>query len=888
MKPIYDSDGDIAIVGMAGLYPGARTIEKFWEHLSQGEDAAIEFSDEALRAAGVTDAELDRDQYVKRGLVLDGAEDFDAAFFRFTPREAQVMNPELRLLLETSHHALEDAAIDPEHDKARVGCFIGIMGTSYLQRHIIHNPALIEQVGAKNIQLGNDASFSATHVAYRLNLRGPAMGLATACSTSLVATHLARQSLLNYDCDVALVGGSHLAVNHGRGYLYQEGGIHARDGYCRPFDHRASGTISGSGVGVIVLKRLCDAQDDGNSIVAVIKSTAINNDGADKVGFTAPGLNGQAAVINEALALADIRADAIGYHECHGTGTALGDPIEIAALTQAHRHSSERIGYCALGALKANFGHMAATAGVAGLSKAALALQRQSIPPLIHFEQANPELRLSTTPFVVPTERRAWPRAEQPRYASVSAFGMGGTNAHAILCEAPAQVEAPTRRQWHLLPFSANDAQALKGQRDALKRWGQDRSASTLADAAQTLTQGRRRLGWRDYWVVGPEGQWHGGPAATVAEDLRMVWMFPGQGSQYPGMGRDLYAREPAYRQAMDECLALLEDSIDQDLRHLLLSADAEDPAEQECLRETDIAQCALFCASYAMARLWLAYGLRPTGMIGHSIGEYVAAAVAEVASLSVVLGWVRQRAGLMRNAPAGAMLSINASLTQVENIIADVDTWDVAAINTPDSCVLSGDIDTIETLEERLQKAGVATKRVFASRAFHSRLMSGAASAFKPDVAEVRAPQIAYVSNLDGQPVTEARLREPTYWVDHLRQTVRFADGVRTLAAQGPTVFLEVGPGQALTRTLGADRALDATAVIPSMRHIYSCEPDEAVLLQAIGRLWTHGIELAAERRYEGEARRLISLPPYPFTRRRHALEPAETSTSRPVQDTV
>ncbi|MCS6844070.1 MAG: type I polyketide synthase, partial [Caldilineales bacterium] len=649
---MLNPDAAVAIVGMAGRFPGAPDVETFWEHLRRGVEGVRDFTDEEMLAASASPADLANPLYVRRGGALEGIELFDAAFFGIYPREAEIMDPQQRLFLETAWEALERAGYNPETYPGAIGVFAGMGLSTYLMFNLLQNRSVRETVLPYQLGLANDKDYLATRVAYKLNLRGPSLTVQTACSTSLMAVHLACQSLLNYGCDMALAGGVTVNPRQKAGYLYQEGGILSPDGYCRPFDARANGTVSGNGVGIVVLKRLADALADGDTVYAVIRGTAANNDGSAKVGFTAPSVEGQAEVIANAQAIADVTPDTISYVEAHGTGTSLGDPIEIAALTEVwRRQGANRPHVCAIGSVKSNVGHLDAAAGIASLIKVALALHHEAIPPSLHYTAPNPNIDFVHSPFFVNAALRPWPRTPgRPRRAGVSSFGIGGTNVHAVLEEAPEGVPAPAEerpsRPWQLLLLSARTPtaldQATRNLADHLRR----QTDADLPDVAYTLQVGRKHFPHRRMvvcrsaaeGVAALEEPGHSLTAEAPADPAGVVFMFSGQGSQYVGMARDLYEREPVFRAELDHCCALLQRHLGFDLRSVLFPAPSDETVASHRLIQTAVTQPALFAVEYALARHWMAWGVQPAAMIGHSIGEYVAACLAGVFSLEDAL----------------------------------------------------------------------------------------------------------------------------------------------------------------------------------------------------------------------------------------------------------
>ncbi len=891
---VTPGDFDVAIIGMAGRFPGAADLDTFWENLANGVESVRDFTEEEVLAAGI-DPALARDpHYVKRGGVLEGAELFDARFFGFYPREAEIMDPQHRVFLEVAWHALEHAGYDPgSYDKA-IGLFAGCGMNSYLLFNLARNREIMETVQGYQLSLANDKDYLPTRVSYKLNLRGPSVNVQTACSTSLVAVHLACRALLNFECDMALAGGVTIRLPQTGGYLYQEGGITSPDGHCRPFDADAAGTVGGNGAGVVVLKRLADALADGDTIHAVIKATAINNDGSTKVGYTAPSVEGQAQVIANALDLAGVDPRTITYIETHGTGTALGDPIEITALTQVFNSYTTDRQFCAIGSLKANVGHLDAAAGVAGLIKTVLALKHKKIPPSINFTRPNPRIRFEETPFYVNTKLRDWQMDGTPRRAGVSSFGIGGTNAHAVLEEAPQLGSSVPARPWHLFLLSAKSEQALERAtadlRDLLARALEQDTAtpSWLADVAYTLQVGRQPFAHRRAVVAQTAEEAIAALAGQVPErmatgngepDARSVaFMFSGQGSQYANMGRTLYQREAVFRQWVDRCAELLRPHLGLDLRTLLFPPAGAEADADDRLRQTALTQPALFTVEYALAQLWLSWGITPDAMIGHSIGEYVAACLAGVMSLEDALAVVAARGRLMGLLPSGAMLSLALDEAEARELLRDHPALTVAAVNAPGMCVVSGPHEAVDALARRLEERGVGARRLHTSHAFHSAMMDPILAPFTDVMHRVQLhpPRIPYISNVTGTWITAEQATDPAYYAEHLRSTVRFADGLATLAAEPGRALLEVGPGRALASLAKAHSAIGRTrAVVTSIRHPQDPQDDQAFILAALGQLWLAGIKPDWPRFHAGERRRRIPLPAYPFERQRYWVDP-------------
>ncbi|WP_326595003.1 type I polyketide synthase [Streptomyces sp. NBC_01803] len=906
-EPDQEDNGQVAIIGMAGRFPGAPDVETFWENLAQGREGISSFTDEELLDAGVGPDALSRDDYVRAKGVLADADRFDAAFFGYSPREAEVMDPQHRVFLECAWEALETAGVDPRTFDGRIGVFAGAGLNSYLLFNVMPNRRVVDSVGMHRVLLASDKDFLATRVSYKLDLKGPGITVQTACSTSLTAVHLACQSLLGGECDIALAGGVAVTAPLKSGYLYEKGGILSPDGHCRAFDADAAGTVAGNGAGVVVLRRLADARAGGDAVDAVIRGTAINNDGSLKAGYTAPSVDGQADVIAEALAVADIDPATVGYVETHGTGTPLGDPIEVAALTRAFREHTEDRGFCALGSVKSNVGHLDAAAGVTGLIKAVLALRHEAIPPTLHCAEPNPQLALESSPFFVNTELRRWPRTDAaPRRAGVSSFGIGGTNAHVVLEEAPAERPAAERpaRPARVLPLSAKNAPALaEGARrlaDHLRR----HPGTDLDDVAHTLTR-RRAFDHRAAVVcrdgdeavaalsrlagtgtgTGPgtgTGTGTGSAAVSVAPDRAapVAFLFPGQGAQHVGMARGLHATEAVFARELDRCAELFTPHLGEDPRTLLFAPDdrAEEAADR--LRQTRIAQPALFAVEYALARLWESWGVRPRAMAGHSVGEYVAACLAGVFTLEDAVRLVAARGRLVQEMPTGAMLSV--FLPEAETTAWLGDGLVLAAVNSTALSVVSGPADAVDGLERRLTAASVACRRLHTSHAFHSPAMDGAVEPFVAEVRAVplRAPRVPFVSNVTGTWITDEQATSPDYWGTHLRAPVRFSDALDVLLADPDLVPLEVGPGRTLTDFARRHRAWTATrTAADSLPHPRERTDDTAHLLTGLGTLWSAGAAVDWTAVHGGERRRPLRLPTYAFQRQRYWVEADDES---------
>ena len=894
----------IAIIGMAGRIPGADTVEEFWRNLKNGKESISHFRDDELED-NFTDEERAQENFVKARSVLENVDMFDADFFEMYPNEAALTDPQHRVFLECSWEALEDSGYDPAAYEGAIGVFAGSSMNSYFQRHVCGEPGEMEsftshyQVGKYAHLLAGMQDIMTTRVSYKLNLRGPSINLGTACSTSLSAIAQACQSLLLYQSDMALAGGVSITFPQQRGYFYQEGGMASKDGHLRSFDADAKGTVFGSGAGVVLLKRLDEALEDNDHIYAVIRGFGINNDGAAKAGFTAPSIDQQAAAIASAHAMADIEADTVDYVECHGTGTPLGDPIEFTALVKAFRETSDKVGHCALGSAKPNVGHLDAAAGVVGLMKTALCLENREIPALLHFKKANPRLSLENSPFTLEANARPWPAKSTPRRAGVSSFGVGGTNVHIVLEETPAankvdrskiSCEVPV-----LLPISAKSEKSVTDMSAALADFLESHPDASLHDVAYTLQTGRRAFDMRTNFACTDKEQAIAllrKPKkvlkASKREKLPIIFMFPGQGSQYPSMGKELYEQVPLFRSIFDQGAKLLRPVIDVDLVDLCYG---DSPVDEGCphpIRSTVLAQPALFLVEYALARVLMSHGIEPDAMIGHSVGEYVAACIAGVMSFEEGLKLVSERARLMQDQPEGAMLSVRLSRERAEPYLNGTSA-EIAAINAPELCVVSGEFAQIEIVEKKLEADGVLHKRLHTSHAFHSAMMEEAIPELTKAAAKIsfKAPKIPYISCVSGDWATDSDATSSDYWARHCRKAVLFQNGLEVLAKKfagdlkapakdndSGAVFVEVGPGRVLAtlsaQTLSRQSARLTRTTLPEFSERGH---EHAFLYETIGQLWAAGVDLDLSKLREGEARR-ISMPTYQFDRQRHWIE--------------
>ena len=867
----------VAVIGVSGRFPGARNIHDFWSNLCQGTESITFFEKDKLSPWRMQPGLVNEPNFVAAKGIIEEHEYFDASFFGYSPREAEVMDPQIRLFHECAWEALEDAGYNPEDKHGTVGVFAGASPNVYWQGFSLlsRGDSSSEQFAALPFV---DKDFMSANIAYKLNLSGPSVAVNSACSTSLVSVHLACRSLLTGECSMAIAGGVSVPIPGPQGYLYQEGMILSPDGHCRAFDADAAGTVPGEGVGVVVLKSLKRALADGDHIYAVIRGSAINNDGNRKIGFTAPSIDGQADVIRAAQRMSMVEPESISYIEAHGTGTTLGDPIEIEALKIAFQ--TQQRGYCQIGSVKSNIGHLDAASGVAGLIKTVLALQHRQIPPSLHFERANPRIDFAASPFVVSTQLTPWHNEHYPLRAGVSSFGIGGTNAHVILEEAPAVQVSRSPRDWHVLPLAAKSEMALVQMAQRLAQALQAESDISLADVAYTLQVGRAHFGHRRMVVAHSVEQaiaqlsqetMDSMSSGVVQQESRpLFWLFPGQGAQYVNMGQHLYARDAVFRAAIERCLDLAQTYGAGDLRALLYPIAVDAESEQR-LQETQVAQPVLFSVEYALAQVLLQWGIKPQGMLGHSIGEYVAGCLAGVFSLEDAMRLVVRRGQLMSQAPTGAMLSVELSEAHVQSYLRE--GLSLAAVNTPQMCVVAGRVELIEVLEAEMQRDGHRCRRVPTSHAFHSALMEPVLEAFGEEVKRValHAPQIPYLSNVSGTWIHAEEATDPAYWVRHLRTQVRFAEGISHLLEERTAILVEVGPGNSLsTFARQGQGANKEQLVLNLLRHRREEQPDDVYLLNRLGRLWIAGVNLNWTAAYAEEQRRRLSLPTYPFERQR------------------
>ncbi|MBZ8179854.1 type I polyketide synthase [Oscillatoria salina] len=890
------NDLEVAVIGLAGRFPGSKNIAEFWDNLTNGREYVSKFdnsetAEREIKAAGLL-ADIDL---------------FDAAFFGFSPKEAEIVDPQHRILLECAWTALENAGYDSEREERPIGVYAGIGTSTYLLYNLFPNNVR-ETLGYFPTLLAHDKDYAATRVSYKLNLSGPSVSVGTACSSSLVAVHLAYQSLLSGECDLALAAGVSIKAPQNEITLCPEG--ISPDGHCRAFDAKAQGTVGGNGVGVVVLKRLEDAIADRDYIYAVIKGSAINNDGAGKVSYTAPSESAQAKVIRAAQIMAEVEPETISYIETHGTGTALGDPIEVAALKQAF--ATEKKGFCALGSVKTNIGHLDAAAGIAGFIKTVLALEKKCLPPIINFETPNPQIDFVNSPFYVNTKLTEWKANGSPRRAGVSSFGFGGTNAHVILEESTnGRDVADNVSTPQLLILSAKTRSALDTATENLAAYLQQNPQLNLADVAYTLQMGRREFEYRRV-VVGKDIE---DATASLRDPQRfltsqaetseipVVFLFTGLGTQYVNMAKELYQNEAVFQNAIARCCEFLKPLLGIDLREIIYPGDwvtSSNPTTSKIdlrqmlnrtsasldensqkLNQTQITQPAIFVIEYALAQLWLSWGIYPTAAIGYSIGEYVAATIAGVLSLEDALTLVAKRAQMIAKLPGGAMLAIPLAEAEVRPFLNS--ELSLSAVNGSKLCVVAGTKEAVAKLANQLAENGQAYRHLQTSHAFHSQMMEAIAQPFTELVKTInlKPPQIPYISNVTGTWITAAEATNPEYWTKHLCQPVRFADGIKELAQQQP-IFLEVGPGQTLS-SLTVQCLEEEGNVFSSLRDAYTQQSDEEFLLHTLGQLWLSGVKIDWSKFAAEKQLYRIPLPTYPFERQRYWLEPPKSATILP-----
>ena len=888
-----EADG-VAIIGMVGRFPGADNLETLWRNLCQSVESISFFKPEEL-GPGIKDSLRNDPDYIRARGILEGADLFDAAFFGISPLEAKVMDPQQRVFLELAHHALENAGYDPTRYSGMIGVYAGVGDNHYYTTNLLCHPDLIANAGKLTVEYGNEKDYVALRAAYALDLRGPAISLNTACSTALVAIDSAVHALLSFECDMALAGGIDIAVPQRSGFLYQEGGTFAKDGHCRPFDADASGTMFCDGAGIVVLKRLRDAVADGDTIHAVVRGSAKNSNGARPASFLAPSVEGQAEAIALAQARAGVPVETIGYIEAHGTGTPVGDPMEMEALRKVFEAKTGKKQFCYVGSIKGNIGHPTNAAGVAGLIKAAMVLEREQIPPTLHFKKLNPRIDLADGPFMIADRMIPFPKGHEPRRAAVSSFGFGGTNAHAILEEAPPATPGTSTRPVQLLLTSARTAPALDAYNKSLAQYFDDAGDADFADAAYTLQLGRKQMSQRGFAVAANPQE--ASRLLRAPHPLRcaikrcerrdppVVFLFGGQGSQYVNMGQNLYRDEPLFRAVVDDCCDSLTPHLGRDLRELLFPQAGDEATARQSLQDTFFTQPAIFVVEYALARFWQSLGVQPSMMVGHSIGEFVAATLAGVWDLHDALRIVALRGRLMQDLPRGSMLSVAAGVDVVQEMLPA--SLQVASSNAPSLCVVAGPDAEVAAFEELLAARNIAGRHLHTSHAFHSSMMEPILEPLRAEVEKIRlrAPALPFVSTVTGKPITAEEAIDPGYWSRHARATVEFSQAVRWLIEQKYDLFLECGPRATLCslvrKQFAAERPCTA---VPSLAETHLDNAEWITMLFALGTLWQNGVSVDWDAFYAHEDRRRIPLPTYAFERQRYWVEPVIQGRAAPA----
>ncbi|MCP4153646.1 MAG: type I polyketide synthase, partial [bacterium] len=869
---------EIAVIGMSGRFPGAGNIAQYWNNLREGVESITFFTEEELREAGVKDDQLEDPDYVRARAIIHGKENFDAPFFDYTAHEAEIMDPQQRLFHECTWNALEDAGYVPSKSNEHIGMYAGAANSLQWETAMTISKKT-KALGAWLSSLYTDKDYLTRRISYKLNLLGPSYTLHTACSTSLVAVHTAAQAVLNGECDIALAGGVCVNYPGKTGYLYEEGMITSPDGTCRAFDAEAAGTVAGEGVGIVVLKRFEEAVEDGDHIYAVIKGSAINNDGLRKVGFTAPGIDGQAEVIRTAQQLAEVEPETISYIEAHGTGTRLGDPVEMEALNMAFETDQKQ--YCAVGSVKTNIGHLDTAAGIAGFIKTVLALKHKQIPPSLHYKKPNPKIDFQNSPFYINTQLKEWKNETYPLRAGISSFGIGGTNAHVILEEAPPPRDTAPGRESLLFTLSAKTATALENITVNLREYLEAHNEINPADVAYTLQQGREVFSHRRVFtgkndvpdILEALANPTSGRIKTLTSLLdtkNIVFMFPGQGAQYVNMARGIYESEKIFREEMDRCFNILKPIMDSDLKTIVYPEKKQGVADKgKELEQTQITQPVIFCIEYALAKQLNHWGIKPNTMMGHSIGEYTAACLAGLFSLEDALRLVALRGKLMQLVPAGSMLSVPLPEKEIMPYLDE--TLSLAAVNGPQASVVSGEDEAIDALEKELTEKSINTRRLHTSHAFHSAMMNPILEEFEKAVGKVtfKQPQHPFISNVTGKPADLEEVSTPGYWSRHLRGTVRFADGAGELLKNKRSLFIEVGPGKALSTFVRQHQAKEKNhKIFNLLRHPRELETgtDIGYLMEKLGELWLNAVLPDWPQFYENQQRQRVSLPGYPF----------------------
>lgn len=887
-KNTQDMSQAIAIVGLSCRFPKAENADVFWNSILRGEELISFFDKKDLLEKGVKQSLVDDPMYVRAGGSLDGHDLFDAKFFGLLPREAEVLDPQQRKFLECCCEAWEDAGYSSEYYSGSVGVFGGITMNTYLLEYVAKNESLMKVLGHLQLMIGNDKDFVTTRVSHQLNLTGPSYAVQSACSSSLVAIHVACSSLLNGECDMALSGGSSIRYPHAEGYMYYVGGTSSPDGHCRAFDKNAAGSVVGNGAGVLVLKRYEDAIRDKDHIYSIILGSATGNDGSDKPAYSTPSARGQARVISNALAMADVDATTIGYVEAHGTGTYIGDPIEISALRQAyqeHQADPNDKYYCVLGSVKPNIGHLDAAAGVSGMIKVIKMLQNKKIPPLVNFHEINPKMEIENGPFKFLNKAEEWKSMHgQPLRAGISSIGLGGANAHVILQEPPLQTESIKTQNAQVIPVSARTLNSFDKYVFNLEKYLDEHPDVNLTDFAFTMQVGRRAFEYREAFVASSVSELSAMLKTPRQKPVKVdcqkqpdiIFMFPGQGAQYPGMAKAMYKNNYTFQKALDSCFELINPLVGMDLRDVIFNSDTSNTD----LNQTLCTQPILFAIEYALAQCWLSLDVKPKYLIGHSIGEFVAGCIAEVFTLKDAVSIIVERARLASNLPEGDMLAVVGIIDEVNAYLKQYPSISIAVRNSANRFVLSGDKENINSLKKKLEKARISSQPLMTSHAFHSQMFDKIVKQLeeKISVFKLNPPKIPLISNKTGDLMSEEMACDPNYWAAHIRNHVDFFGGLKTLGKINErAIFLEVGPGAGLT-TLGKEILEEPHHCISSLGNSKSKQSEDQHYYQAIKHLWEKNIRINWLRLHENKPARL-SLPTYPYELQRYML-------NKPIQE--
>jgi len=872
---------EVAIIGFAINVPGASDVDSYWKMIVDGQEPLSDIPDNVLRSKGVKSQFLNDKNYVKKAFTVSDSDKFDAPFFSMSAREAEILDPQQRMFLELCWKGLEHSGYTPSTYEGRIGAFAGVFSSSYLMNLYSH-PNLIASIGEMSIRHGNDKDYLTTRLAYKLNLTGPCLSIQTSCSSSLVSVHVAAQSLLSGESDMAIAGGVSVLTDQEVGYMYQEGGLTSKDGHCRPFDANTKGTAFSNGLGVVILKRLDDAIRDNDTIYSLIIGSAINNDGSNKIGFTAPSSEGQSEVIAEALEMSGVNARSIGLVEAHGTGTPLGDPIEVDALSSVYRNYTDDNQYCAIGSVKSNIGHLGVASGVAGLIKTSLALHKKTLPPTINYQTPNPNIDFENSPFRVNTESDHWASDEgSVRRAAVSSFGMGGTNAHMVLEEFQDDEKSTVSNEPQLMVVSAKSESALQTQSKKLQQLLSTSPIHALEDASYTLLKGRDSFAFRTALVAsgGADGGIDLWPALKIKEasdDPVVIFAFPGQGSQFYSMGLALYQSNEFFKRAVDECSTILEQHSKLPIRDLFTGTKCDVD-----INSTEIAQPALFVFGYAQAMVLQQMNVAPKLVMGHSIGELVAATIGGVFSLESAIQIVLRRGQLMQSMPVGSMVALTASQDEAEVIIAPYDNLSIAAINTGDTCIISGPDAEIQSLLRICYLQGIDTRQLHTSHAFHSEMMADAANEFESFVSgfELSPPNIPVISNVSGQVLTDEEATDPAYWSKHIVSPVLFAKSLMSVMQFDNPVVVDLGPGTNIAGFVRSSPALNKVLQVVSLhKHPKDQSNEQICYLKAIGELWQAGVEVELSLLHK-QPRKRIPLPTYVFDKQSYWIEKANSA---------